>query len=67
MLKAIKYLKEDIYTLEKLIKKEKYQELQYVLEDIKDGIDCIEDTFTEFENKIKEIESKVEDMEGKSC
>ena len=51
MLKAIKYLKEDIYTLEKLIKKEKYQELQYVLEDIKDGIDCIEDTFTEFENK----------------
>lgn len=62
--KQVKYLKEDVSRIEKFIDKEEWQEIQYVLEDIKDEIECMEDAFDEIESEIDAVKCSIEKMEG---
>ena len=60
----LKYIKEDIKYIDKLIDREEFDEISHIVSNIKDGIESMEDEVDEVEHKIDEIKCNIENLEG---
>lgn len=58
------YIKQDVKDLEKYTGKGEYEEIPYIINNIKDEIECIEDEMDEVESQIDDMKCNIEKLEG---
>lgn len=60
----LKYIKDDIKDIEKYIDREEFDEIPYIVNNIKDEIECMEDEMDDVESEIDDLKCTVEKLEG---
>lgn len=58
------YIKQDIKDIEKYIDREEFEEIPYIINNIKDEIEYIEDEIDGVEAEIDELKCNIEKLEG---
>ena len=61
--KMLGYIKQDIKDMERFIDKEQYGELVYIINNMKDEIECIEEEMEEVNLHVEDLCMEIENME----